>query len=171
MQNGVMSVILVVDRSVAVEPSERRVRFVRRLTTELGSQVGTYIAYSDEARMTSLEDVTMDGVDYVYGSNLQHALLLARVACRTNRSTEVRLVTYNIPSAHHVAGKSFFMYPPIPDSLDAAMLEAKSCHSDGIRINTTLIVNGAEGDGGAELVRTFHALTGTTGGQLDLAWD
>jgi Transposase len=53
------------------------------------------------------------------GSNLQHALLMARAANRATGSSRIVLVTYNMPSAHHVHADVYFNYPPVPESLEA----------------------------------------------------
>jgi uncharacterized protein with von Willebrand factor type A (vWA) domain len=120
-----MSPTLVVDRSLIypnhiVELFDLRNQLVAEVSEQLGTELGTLIAYSEIARVTSVEGASMEGPDYVYGSNLQHALNLARAASRTAGDSRIVLVTYSLPSAHHVSGEPFFMESPLPESLEAA---------------------------------------------------
>jgi uncharacterized protein with von Willebrand factor type A (vWA) domain len=119
-----------------------RSSLVVELTEQLGPSVGVAIGYSEVARTMSVEDVTQAGPDVVYGANLQHALLLGRVSNRETGALRMILVTYNLPSAHHLSGADvYFNYPPVPESLDATRREASSAASDGTQIDTLLLVH------------------------------
>jgi uncharacterized protein with von Willebrand factor type A (vWA) domain len=168
-----VSIVLLVDRSLALpdNPEELydvRGRLVAELSRRLGSDLDTYIAYSDVANATSMAHAQEAGPDFVYGSNLQHALLLARAACRSTTSNEVILLTYSLPSAHHVQGHPFFMLPPIAESLEAARTEAGCCAADGIRVNTMLVLETAHPDRRKPLEAFFRPITEATGGMLVL---
>jgi uncharacterized protein with von Willebrand factor type A (vWA) domain len=169
-----MGIVCLVDRSLIVSGSSPEVfdlrnRVVAELAEQANSPATTFIAYSEVARVTSLAEAIQQGSDFVYGSNLQHALLLARVACRVNRCERIALVTYSLPSAFHSGGDPFFSWPPVPITLEAAHREAESCRSDGYRIETTLISKGSAGDSEADLTAYFRPLTEATGGKLTLS--
>jgi uncharacterized protein with von Willebrand factor type A (vWA) domain len=117
-----------------------------------------------------LAEAIEQGSDIVYGSNLEHALLLARVACRDHRCGRIALVTYSMPSAfHYQDGDPFFNHPPAPTTLEATQREAESCRVDGYRIDTTLIDKGSAGDSEADLIAHYRPLTDATGGKLTLS--
>ena len=148
-----MSVALLVDRSVtrqdwpSYDPFPLRSLIAAEVGRQLGPDLATVIAYSEAARSVTIEEAAEPGLDYVYGSNLQHALLIARLADRTTGSSRIVLVTYNVPSAHHDSGSDvFFNYPPVPETLEATRREASSAASDGIRIDALLIVRDAADD-------------------------
>jgi uncharacterized protein with von Willebrand factor type A (vWA) domain len=166
-----VSIVLLVDRSLALPDNPEELYDVRgclvaELSRRLGSELDTCIAFSDVASVTSMAEAQEAGPDFVYGSNLQHALLLARAACRSATSNQIILLTYSLPSAHHVQGRPFFMDPPIAESLEAARTEAQCCAADGIRVNTMLIVENAHPDRSLALEAFFRPITEATGGTL-----
>ena len=164
-----MSTILVADRSVVgpthiAELYELRGRLVSEISERLGTTLASLITYSEVARDTSLEEALTEGPDHLYGSNLQHALLLARVASRTTGSTRVVLITYSLPSAHHVSGKPFFMVPPVPATLEATRREVENCALDGIEIDVFLVAPAVDGERREELESFFETLLDDKGG-------
>jgi hypothetical protein len=89
-----VSTIVVVDRSLIYpnhiwELFEIRNAMIAEISRQLGPRISTVLAYSEAARATSLREAKADGPDMVYGSNLQHGLLLAREASRTTRSLQM----------------------------------------------------------------------------------
>ena len=151
------------DRSLIVpnhipELFELRGQLVNEACRQLGSELGTLIAYSEVARTTSVADALATGPDFVYGSNLQHALLMARAASRTTGSSRILLVTYSLPSAHHVNGGAFFMEPAMDESLEAARYEARGCHLDGINIDILLVVQEADSERRVALETFFRPI-------------
>ena len=166
-----MSTTLVVDRSLHLLDRLNDVYLLRNLVaSEVGKQLGpelaTVITYAEVARSASIEEAAEAGFDYVYGSNLQHALLTARVANRTTGSSRIVLVTYNMPSAHHMSRDVYFNYPPIPESLDAARREASSAASDGIRIDALLVAQDTTSDQAVALEDYFRPIAEATGGKV-----
>ena len=137
---------------------ETRSFIVSEIERQLGTKVTTLITYAEVAHTASIEDVLEFDFDYVYGSNLQHALLVARAASRTTGSSRIVLVTYSLPSAHHISGQAFFSYPPI--------VEGRACASDGIRIDTLLVTEDASNDEGTTLQRYFRPMTEEAGGKF-----
>ena len=93
-----MGIACLVDRSLIPSGSSPEVFDLRnRVVADLGdrrdSRATAFIPYSDQARVSSLAEAIEQGSDFVNGSNLQHALLLARVACRDHRCGRIALVT------------------------------------------------------------------------------
>ena len=152
------------------ELCDLRSQLVVELSEKLGSKTSAVIGYAEVARTMSVEDVTQAGPDPVYGSNLQHALLLGRVSNRETGTSRAVLVTYSLPSAHHVSGSDvYFNYPPVPESLEAARREASNSTSDGTRIDTVLLSHSADDEERtAALQNFFKQMSEQAGGNLRL---
>ncbi len=77
------------------------------------------------------------------------------------------LVTYHMPSAHHVSGSdNYFNYLPVPETLEATRREASNTASDGIRIDALLIVRDTANDQAGELEDYFGPITEAAGGKI-----
>jgi uncharacterized protein with von Willebrand factor type A (vWA) domain len=79
--------------------------------------------------------------DYTYGTNMQHALALARrMLSRHSGTKQVIMITDGEPTAHLLAdGTPFFGYPPVRETLEATLGEVMRTTRDGIRINTFVL--------------------------------
>ena len=104
------------------------------------------VGFSEVARVIEAEDLPTVSWDYVYGTNLQHGLMLARKMLAHEPGTkQVILVTDGEPTAHLVADYSglgydvFFNYPPVPETLEVTLAEVMRCTKAGITINTFLL--------------------------------
>lgn len=165
-----MSITLVVDRSLIYpnhipELFELRNQFVGVMKEQLGSELGTVVAYSEVDRITSFEKATLDGPDYVYGSNLQHALVISQAAdTQPPGSTAIVLVTYSLPSARHISGEPFFFEPPLPESLEAARSEFQRCSANGASIDVLMIARDADGERSKALQTYFRPIAEDAGG-------
>jgi len=99
------------------------------------------VGFSELAREISPAELPSVSWDYVYGTNLHHALLLARrmlAAERGNR--QVILVTDGEPTAHlQPDGEVFFRYPPARETVEATLAEVVRATRDGVRINTFML--------------------------------
>jgi uncharacterized protein with von Willebrand factor type A (vWA) domain len=75
--------------------------------------------------------------DYVYGTNLQHALALARrMLAHQHGTKQIIVVTDGEPTAHiDDYGEVLFNYPPIPETLQRTMAEVIRCTRANIVIN------------------------------------
>ena len=75
--------------------------------------------------------------DYVYGTNLQHALALSRrMLAHQHGTKQIIVVTDGEPTAHiDDDGEVYFNYPPIPETLRRTMAEVIRCTRAGITIN------------------------------------
>ena len=104
------------------------------------------VGFSELARVIEAEDLPTVSWDYVYGTNLQHGLMLARKMLAHQQGTkQVILVTDGEPTAHLVPDHSgfgydvFFNYPPVPETLEVTLAEVMRCTRAGITINTFLL--------------------------------
>jgi len=104
------------------------------------------VGFSEVARTIEAEDLPTVSWDYVYGTNLQHGLILARSMLAHQPGTkQIILVTDGEPTAHlvplsHGMGYDvFFNYPPVPETLEVTLAEVLRCTRAGITINTFLL--------------------------------
>ncbi len=95
------------------------------------------VGFSAVAREIPPEELPTAMWDYVYGTNLQHALLLARTMLAHRDGTkQVIVVTDGEPTAHvDDDGEVQFNYPPVPETLRRTMAEVVRCTRAGITIN------------------------------------
>jgi uncharacterized protein with von Willebrand factor type A (vWA) domain len=96
------------------------------------------VGFSEVAREIKAEDLPTAMWDYVYGTNLQHALVLARRMLHHEYGTkQIIVVTDGEPTAHiDERGEVFFNYPPRPETLQRTMAEVVRTTKAGITINT-----------------------------------
>jgi uncharacterized protein with von Willebrand factor type A (vWA) domain len=78
--------------------------------------------------------------DFEWGTNIQHALLLARrQLARQTGTKQIIMVTDGEPTAHIEDGEAYFHYPPSPVTIEETLKEVMRCTRDGIRINTFML--------------------------------
>jgi len=78
--------------------------------------------------------------DFEWGTNMQHAMLLARKMLRKQSGTkQIIMVTDGEPTAHIENGEAYFSYPPSPVTIEETLKEVMRCTRDGIRINTFML--------------------------------
>jgi len=78
--------------------------------------------------------------DFDYGTNMHHALLLARrMLARQTGTKQVIMVTDGEPTAHIERGDAVFQYPPSPVTIEETLREVRRCTREGIRINTFML--------------------------------
>jgi uncharacterized protein with von Willebrand factor type A (vWA) domain len=95
------------------------------------------IGFSEVAREIKPEDLPTAMWDYVYGTNLQHALLMARkMLAHQDGTKQIIVVTDGEPTAHiEPDGEVYFAYPPEPETLRRTMAEVVRCTRANITIN------------------------------------
>ncbi|HEV3401190.1 MAG TPA: VWA domain-containing protein [Acidimicrobiales bacterium] len=99
------------------------------------------VGFSEVARALRPEQLPEVSWDFVFGTNIQHALLLARrmLAGRAG-SRQVVMITDGEPTAHLLPdGEPLFHYPPTPETIEATLAEVVRCTRAGIRINTFML--------------------------------
>jgi uncharacterized protein with von Willebrand factor type A (vWA) domain len=95
------------------------------------------VGFSEVARAITPDELPTAMWDYVYGTNLQHALLLARTMLAHQHGTkQIIVVTDGEPTAHiDEHGEVQFNYPPVAETLRRTMAEVVRCTRAGITIN------------------------------------
>jgi uncharacterized protein with von Willebrand factor type A (vWA) domain len=95
--------------------------------------------YAREIRPETLAELTWHG--YEYGTNLQHALMLARrtLAKQHAANREIVVITDGEPTAHFENGQVEFSYPPTRRTIQETLREVQRCTKAGITINTFML--------------------------------
>jgi uncharacterized protein with von Willebrand factor type A (vWA) domain len=99
------------------------------------------VSFGRVAREVKPERLPEATWDFEWGTNMQHALLLARqlLARQTGRK-QIIMITDGEPTAHILEnGEPFFDYPPDPRTIEMTLREVQRCTKDGIRINTFML--------------------------------
>ena len=99
------------------------------------------VGFSDFARRLQPADLVTSGWEPVYGTNMQHAFLLARrlLGAHPEATPQVIMVTDGEPTAHLEGAESRFAWPPEPKTLRLAMLEARRLARTGATLNVFLL--------------------------------
>lgn len=100
------------------------------------------IGFSDVARRIRSADLPHLSVnEYVYGTNLEHGLLLARRLLARDGAVnkQVIVVSDGEPTAHMENGRPAFAYPPLPETLARTLMEVRRCTRENIVINTFML--------------------------------
>jgi uncharacterized protein with von Willebrand factor type A (vWA) domain len=125
------------------------------------------IGFSDYARRMEPEDLTAAGWERTYGTNMQHAFLLAgRLLSQHPRAVrQVIMVTDGEPTAHLEGDEAFFNWPPLPETVRLTLAEAMRLAKSGVRLNVFML---EESEG---LVRFMERLARVAGGRIFLMDD
>jgi uncharacterized protein with von Willebrand factor type A (vWA) domain len=142
------STVLVLDLSSSM-PMGRNFLAAKKVAVALHTLISSQfpqdylglVCFSRLARVVRPEHLPELSWDYVYGTNMQHALMLARhLLVRQPGTRQVIMVTDGEPTAHLLRGGGvFFDYPPARETLTATLTEAARCTAEGIRINTFVL--------------------------------
>jgi uncharacterized protein with von Willebrand factor type A (vWA) domain len=99
------------------------------------------VGFSERAREINPLELPEVSWDYEYGTNMQHALVLARRMLERRHGTrQIIMITDGEPTAHlRKNGSVFFSYPPTRETVDATLAEVNRCTRAGIRINTFML--------------------------------
>jgi len=116
----------------------------------------TVVGFSDLARevpSSALSQLTVN--EYVYGTNFQHALMLARrILGRSHaENKQVIIVSDGEPTAHIEGGRPVFSYPPLPETIVKTLIEVRRCTLERIVINTFML------ESSRQLVRFVDQMT------------
>ncbi|WP_298347134.1 hypothetical protein [Ferrimicrobium sp.] len=101
-----------------------------------------YVVFSEVAREVDLAHLPSAQWDYVYGTNIEHALLLCRARLRHQPGyRQILLVTDGEPTAHidPDSHEVFFAYPPSPETIQRTLAEVLRCTREGITINLFIL--------------------------------
>lgn len=99
------------------------------------------VVFSETAREVPITALPEAQWDYVYGTNIQHALALARQRLRRVRGRrQVLLVTDGEPTAHaDDEGSVHFAYPPTPETLRRTLAEVVRATRERIEISVFVL--------------------------------
>ena len=100
------------------------------------------IGFSQRAGEIKKEDLPfVNWNGYEHGTNIQHALSLARKKLAKERSgnKQIILISDGEPTAHMEGDQIYFQYPPSFRTLSMTMREVKRCTQKGIVINTFML--------------------------------
>ena len=98
-----------------------------------------FAAYAKELKPHDLPYLQWD--EYVLGTNMQHALLLAEklLAKHTGGTKQIIMISDGEPTAHLENGQAQFAYPATPETIRATFKAVKHCTTRGIAINTFML--------------------------------
>ncbi len=99
------------------------------------------VGFGERAQELSASQLPEVSWDYSYGTNMHHALLLARQLLARQRGTkQVVMITDGEPTAHLLAsGDVFFNYPPVRETIDQTVAEVMRATREHITINTFVL--------------------------------
>jgi uncharacterized protein with von Willebrand factor type A (vWA) domain len=100
------------------------------------------IGFSDYAREISPSALPQLSVnEYVYGTNMQHGLMLARhlLSRYHGQNKQIIIVSDGEPTAHMEGSRAVFFYPPLPETFQKTLVEVQRCTRENIVINTFML--------------------------------
>ena len=133
------------------------------VTTKYPQDAIEIIGFSDYARAMTPRQLVDHSFQRVQGTNLQHALMLARRHLDKHRNSEpiILVITDGEPTAHLAAdGFADFDWPPSPQTLAATFAEVERCTRRGATINVFML------DDEPRLVEFMQELGRRNGGRV-----
>jgi uncharacterized protein with von Willebrand factor type A (vWA) domain len=98
------------------------------------------VSFGRVAREVKPERLPEATWDFEWGTNMQHAMLLARsLLARETGRKQIIMITDGEPTAHIEGGEAWFDYPPSPRTIEKTLLEVQRCTREGIVINTFML--------------------------------
>ena len=100
------------------------------------------VGFAYYARQLKPETIPMlSPYEFEYGTNLQHALIIARqlLARSPGGNKEIVVITDGEPTAHIENGQVEFAYPPTLRTVQSTLREVGRCTREGIVINTFML--------------------------------
>ncbi|MCY4343016.1 MAG: VWA domain-containing protein [Gammaproteobacteria bacterium] len=98
-----------------------------------------FAAYAKALKAHELPFLQWD--DYLLGTNMQHALLLAArlLGKAPGGAKQIIMISDGEPTAHLQDGQAQFAYPPTPATIRATLRAVRHCTQKGIAINTFML--------------------------------
>jgi uncharacterized protein with von Willebrand factor type A (vWA) domain len=111
------------------------------ITTQFPRDYLGLVGFGELARELKASQLPEVSWDYTYGTNMQHALMLARrMLARQTGTKQVIMITDGEPTAHiQPGGEPFFSYPPAPETIRMTLSEVARATRENIRINTFML--------------------------------
>src|SRR3954451_6355111 len=142
------STVLMLDLSLSM-PMRDNFLAAKKVAMALHSLISTQfprdflgiVGFSEVARELKAEQLPEVSWDFVYGTNMQHGLMISRsLLAKQSGTKQVIMITDGEPTAHITAsGEVFFNYPPVHETVEATLREVARCTREGIRINTFML--------------------------------
>jgi len=146
------STVLMVDLSLSM-PMRDNFLAAKKVALALHTLISTrfprdflgIVGFSEIAREIRPEDLPQVSWDFVYGTNMQHGLMLARrMLAHRSGSRQIVMITDGEPTAHLIPDATgghevFFSYPPVAETLKETLAEVVRCTRAGITINTFML--------------------------------
>ncbi|HMK62801.1 MAG TPA: hypothetical protein VK386_04205 [Acidimicrobiales bacterium] len=147
------STVLMVDLSLSM-PMRDNFLAAKKVAMALHTLISTQfprdflglVGFSEVAREIKAEELPAVSWDFVYGTNMQHGLMLSRrMLAHRAGSKQIIMITDGEPTAHLVRSPGsdqydvFFNYPPVPETVRATLGEVLRCTKAGITINTFML--------------------------------
>ncbi|MGH8905438.1 MAG: hypothetical protein ACRD0K_02725 [Egibacteraceae bacterium] len=121
----------------------------KRVALALGSLVASkfpedrlyVVGFSDYARELAPRDLVGAGWERVYGTNMQHAFIVARrlLGAHCGAERQVIMITDGEPTAHLEGDAAYFAWPPEPKTLRLTLAEAARLARTGATLNVFLL--------------------------------
>lgn len=98
-----------------------------------------FAAYAKALKAHELPFLQWD--DYLLGTNMQHALLLAArlLGKEPGGAKQIVMISDGEPTSHLEDGQAQFAYPPTPATIRATLRAVRHCTQKGIAINTFML--------------------------------
>ena len=98
-----------------------------------------FAAYAKALKAHELPFLQWD--DYLLGTNMQHALLLAArlLGKEPGGAKQIIMISDGEPTSHLENGQAQFAYPPTPATIRATLRAVRHCTQKGIAINTFML--------------------------------
>jgi len=99
------------------------------------------VGFSDYARRLQPRDLLATGWERVYGTNMQHAFIMARrlLGAHPGAEQQVIMVTDGEPTAHLEGDVPYFAWPPEPKTLRVTLAESARLARTGATLNVFLL--------------------------------
>jgi uncharacterized protein with von Willebrand factor type A (vWA) domain len=146
------STVLMVDLSLSM-PMRDNFLAAKKVAIALHTLISTrfprdfmgLVGFSEVAREIKAQDLPEVSWDFVYGTNMQHGLMLARRMLAHRAGTkQIIMITDGEPTAHLVPDNAgsyevSFNYPPTAETVRVTLAEVVRCTRAGITINTFML--------------------------------
>ena len=110
------------------------------ITTQFPNDYFGLVSFGRVARDVKPQLLPELSWDFEWGTNMQHAMLLARTQLEKQTGTkQIIMVTDGEPTAHIEGGEAVFQYPPSYATIEQTLREVRRCTRSGIRINTFML--------------------------------
>jgi uncharacterized protein with von Willebrand factor type A (vWA) domain len=110
------------------------------ITTQFPRDFLGMVSFGRVAREVEPQRLPEATWDFEWGTNMQHALLLARrMLAKQSGRKQIIMITDGEPTAHIEGGEAWFDYPPSPRTIELTLREVQRCTREAIRINTFML--------------------------------